>query len=163
MTLMELLTVIAIIGILAGLGIVSFRGWINRYNIETEVKQMYADLMQARLLAMDKNRTHFATLSTGSYAIYDDTSPAPNGDGTLTVGSDTQVYPSATLTYPITWGGGSTIEFTNRGLVNTSKTICVYSTFDPSYDCLLLSATRIRMGKLNAQGGSCTSDKCDAK
>ncbi len=161
MSLIELTVVITIIGVLAGLGVVNFTRWINRYKVETEAKQMYTDLMQARLMAMEKNRVHFVNLAANSYSIYDDT----NGDGALTVGTDPLAYPATSLSFPIAWNGTTPITFNTKGLTDSSagNTICIYSTLDPSYDCVVVSRTRIRAGKLNSQGGTCSSDKCDAK
>lgn len=123
---------------------------------------MYSDLMNARLMAMNKNRTHFMVLAAGNYAVYDDTNPAPGGDDTLTVGSDTQVQAAKILSNQMTWTGGSQIEFTSRGLSRNQKTICVYSTLNPAYDCIKLSWTRIIMGKLISQG-VCAEGNCAAK
>ena len=161
-TLIEICIVIAITGILAGLAFVNFRGLQSKYNLENQVRETYSDLMSTRLMAMNKNRTHFMLLASGSYTIYDDTSPAPGGDGTLTVGSDTQVQAQKVLQNQMTWSGGSQVEFTSRGLSRSQKTICVYSTLNPAYDCIKVSWTRIIMGKLITQG-VCGDDNCAAK
>lgn len=165
LTLIELMVVIMIVGVLAGLGVVNFRNWIVRYSVEKEIKELNASLSEARLRAMTTNRVHFVGLASGSYTVYDDTDPAPNGDEALNTGSDTQVYPPKTLEYPITWGlalGVSVIEFGCRGLCNTNGTICIYSTAKPEYDCLRVSTTRIRLGKLSSQG-ACDADVCQIK
>lgn len=130
-TLIEICIVIVITGILAGLAFVNFSGLSNKYNLENQVREMYSDLMSTRLMAMNKNRAHFMLLAAGNYTIYDDTSPAPGGDGTLTIGSDTQVQAQKILKNQITWSGGSQIEFDSRGLCRTQKTICVFSTLNP--------------------------------
>ena len=161
-SLVEMLIVIAIIGILAGLATAGFVGWVKKYNTENQVKEMYADFMSTRIMAMSKNRTHFVNLSANQYTIYDDTSPSPNGDGTLTIGSDTQVLFPKDLKYPVAWNGGSQIGFNPRGLAVTQKTVCVYSTANPSYDCIVISQTRLIMGKLKTQG-VCDSDNCKTR
>ena len=47
-TLIELIIVIAIIGILAvALGF-QFTGWMARYQVESQIKAMHSDLMTAR-------------------------------------------------------------------------------------------------------------------
>lgn len=161
-TLIEICIVIVITGILAGLAFVNFSGLSNKYNLENQVREMYSDLMNTRLMAMNKNRTHFMALAVGNYTVYDDTSPAPNGDGTLTIGSDTQVVAAKILKNQIAWSGGNQIEFGSRGLSRSQKTVCVYSTLNPRYDCIKVSWTRIIMGKLTTQG-VCGDANCAAQ
>jgi prepilin-type N-terminal cleavage/methylation domain-containing protein len=161
-TLIEICIVIAITGIMAGLAFVSFSGLANKYNLENQVRELYSDLMNTRLMAMNKNRSHFMVLAAGNYTVYDDTSPAPGGDGTLTIGSDTQVLAAKILKNQMTWTGTNQIEFNSRGLSRTQGTICVYSALNPAYDCIKVSWTRIIMGKLTTQE-VCSSDNCVAK
>jgi hypothetical protein len=55
------------------------------------------------------------------------------------------------------------LEFTKWGVVTPERTICVFSTYDPDYDCIIVSRTRINMGKIANQGNPCQSANCDAK
>ena len=182
-SLIELLVVMIILGVIATLGTVSFSGWVRKHNLESQVREMYTDLMSARLTAMHQNRTHFITLSANQLRAYEDTDPAPNGNGTLTLGSDNPLClwerkrgdpvdatcPTSSslsyknLTFPAIWNGAATLEFNARGLSNSDKSICVFSTYNPSYDCIVVSSTRIRMGKLLSQSGGCNSGNCEPK
>ena len=165
-SIVEMLIVIAIAGILAGLAIAGFTGFSKKYNVDNETREIYSDLMNVRIMAMNKNRTHFVTLSANSYTAYDDTDPAPNGDGTLTVGSDAVALSQKTLSapkyLPITWSGSAQLEFNSRGLSTTPNTLCIYSNVQPFYDCVKVSSTRIIIGKLIAQG-VCSADNCQSK
>ncbi|MCX5811032.1 MAG: GspH/FimT family pseudopilin [Proteobacteria bacterium] len=172
-SLIELLVVIAIIGILAGLGVANFAGLSRKYNVDNEVRRMYSDLASARIMAMNKNRTHFVALTATGYTVYDDNSPAPDGDGALTVGSDAVVLRSnqalnlSTVRsqefYSIAWSGGTPqVVFNSRGLATTLNTVCVYSTVQPLYDCIEISVSRIRLGKLTTQG-VCSAANCVSK
>ena len=153
-TLIELIVVISIIGILAvALGF-EFRGWMGKYRVESQIKEMYVDLMNARASAMQRNRTHFATGTATTYSIYEDTTPAPDGDGTLQAAD--RLLPSfpKTVQYSINWTGlGTTITFDRRGIISPLGSIYLTSTVDPDYDCLLISAIRMNLGKWN--GASC--------
>ncbi len=171
-SLVEVLVVIAIAGILAGLSVANFSGLTKKYNVDNEVRMIYSDLSNVRIMAMNKNRTHFVVLSSFGYIGYDDNSPAPDGDGTLTVGSDTVVMASNRMLnlgtqktkdfYSIAWNGTNPISFNSRGICTTPGTICVYSTVQPLYDCVSIAATRIRLGKLLVQG-SCSATNCQIK
>jgi len=61
------------------------------------------------------------------------------------------------------WNGAATLRFNARGLSNTNKTICVFSTHNPSHDCIVVSSTRIHMGKIKNQSGGCDDANCEAK
>jgi prepilin-type N-terminal cleavage/methylation domain-containing protein len=172
-SIIEMLVVIAIAGILAGLSVASISGLSRKYNVDNEVRGIYSDLMNVRIMAMNKNRYHLIYLATTGYTAYDDNSPAPDGDGTVTIGSDTVVLTSnralnlSTVKsrdfYPIDWNVTNPIVFNSRGLCTTSGTICVFSTVKPLYDCIVLSDARIRLGKIISQTGGCSAANCQAR
>ncbi|MDP2277037.1 MAG: type II secretion system protein, partial [Nitrospirota bacterium] len=74
-TLTELIVVIAIIGILVvALGF-SFEGWLGKYRVESQIKEMHIDLMNTRANAMSRTRVHFFIFPNAtSYTIYADDS-----------------------------------------------------------------------------------------
>lgn len=174
-SLIELLIVMVILGILAGLGTVSFRGWVRKNELESQVKEMYTDLMNARLTAMHRNTNHIISLSVNKMSGSVDTNGDGVGDTGLCIWSrgkgdpvdggcpDDKSLSYKKLAYPMTWNGATTLGFNARGLSNTNKTICVFSTLNPSHDCIVISSTRIRMGKLINQSGGCNDGNCEAK
>ena len=84
-SLIELLVVIIILGIVASLGTVSFTGWIRKHDLESQVKEMYTDLMNARLTAMHQNRSHFISLSANQITASEDTDGDGAGDSPLCI------------------------------------------------------------------------------
>ena len=194
-TLIELLVVIAVVGILAIALSVQFTGWRSGYIIETQMKQMHANLMNARARAMQMTRSQFVTLATTLYSHYDDTYNAvtplsPDGDRILQGASDTRVLQKSLDTrYPITWSvmDPPTIAFTKTGIArdvlkadnsisetSSDKTICDNHPFQslpqpdpaPDYDCIIIAATRISLGKLTNHihdGGACDAANCVAR
>ncbi len=159
MTLIELVVVITIIGILIialGLG---FSGWTGKYKVESQTNELYADLMDARVRAMQKKRVHFVVLSPTSYSIVEDTSPPPDGNGIREADSDTLILDKDT-TYTLIPGlssGATEFSFNPRGLISDEGNIRLDSTVNPDYDCIVLSATRINMGLYDKDTGECNA------
>lgn len=155
LTLVEVVTVVAILGILAvALGF-SFQGWLAKYKVEDETKRFYADLSDARARAMQKKRVTFVDLALNRYRTFEDTSPQPDGDGTLTAGADapiSDIQTQYTIDKALT-GGVSRFRFDKEGLASVSGQIRLVSTLSPDYDCITIQKTRIRMGRF--YGGIC--------
>lgn len=160
-TLIELIVVVTIVSILVvALGF-EFQGWMGRYRVESQIKNLYMDMMNTRTRAMQRNRTHFVTIpSTTSYSIFEDNNPAPDGDGSVANEiTPLPTYPK-TVEYAMNWnGGGTTITLDRGGLVSPSGTLYLTTTVDSDYDCIVVSPTRINMGKCS--GANCAS--CDVK
>lgn len=165
-TLVELAVVITIIGILVAAFAVTLKGWRTNYNVESVIKQMYADLANTRVRAMAVNRWHWARCTSPwtAYAFWDDTDPAPNGNRSLDTSHDTQLagFPK-TVQYAITWGkpnGLGRVEFHNDGSIAVSTGVAQpwiilierpadisSSDWNPDFDCITMNTTQIRMGK----------------
>ncbi|NWF98793.1 MAG: prepilin-type N-terminal cleavage/methylation domain-containing protein [Nitrospirae bacterium] len=168
-TLIEVLVVIAIIGIIVVAFGFSFNNWIGKYRVESQIKEMYTDLMNARARAMERNRTHFIANTNSTYSIYEDTNPAPDGNGTLETGTggDTMLptFPK-TVKYNFDWDGiggeGTTILINKKGIINPVGDIFIDEN-DPAkesiknsdYNCIKLFSTKIYMGKKNEQNSAC--------
>jgi len=186
-TLIELIVVVSVIGILViALGF-SFQGWMGKYRVESQIKEMYVDLMNARARAMERNRIHFVRLNnSNSYSIYEDDSDGankvPDGDGTLQTGTgssaDTQLptYPQ-TVEYNLDWNNSAVaapinLTFNTKGIATTLGTISIFvdrnsdgkKDFEPDYDCIVIASTRINTGKLDDKGTTSRGDdECNAK
>lgn len=151
MTLIELLVVISIISILVvALGF-SFQGWVGSYKVESQIKEVYNDLMDARVRAMQRNRAHFVVFNTNNYQVFEDANENESYDG-----DDTKIASfrePKTLQYLSLWNG--TITMNRRGLISPNTTTIRFNlgTNNPDYDCLVLLDTRIYMGRDN--GTSC--------
>jgi len=161
-TLIELIVVVTIIGILVvALGF-EFRGWMGGYRVESQVKEMYVDLMNARARAMQRNRAHFVGLVNNQYSIFEDV----NENGSPDAAEILPTFPKS-LNYDIQWNGaGSQITFDTRGLATTARTICIPSVnpdVNPDYDCIEISFTRINMGQITPRGGACNAANCVAR
>jgi prepilin-type N-terminal cleavage/methylation domain-containing protein len=169
-TLIELLIVVSIIVILvAALGF-SFNGWQAGYNVESQMKNIYSDLMNARMGAMERNRSYFVSLAATQYTIYEDNSPWPDGDRTLEA-ADRQVSQTALdPRYTITWSNSGDpapqVVFDSQGIANGDREICSNSDADTDYNCIEIAESGIDIGKLKKKltdGGSCDPANCVSK
>lgn len=157
-TLLEVLVVVLLIGILAGIAGFSARDWLGRARVEEQTKQMYADLSNARARAMNNNRVSFVVLDAAlnRYQIWEDTNPGPDGNGTLEAGGGDalrlQVDGRVELWTNIIPGGlPFHFSFDNRGIISNNGTVRIGSVnnFGAAIDCIVVSATRIRLGRWN--------------
>ena len=151
-TLIEMLVVIAVIGILVIALSFSFQGWMGKYRVESQIKTLHVDLMNARARAMERNRCHFVVVTANNYQIFEDA----NENCQYNAGTDTALTAFTnpkTLTYTSYWTG--TVTMDTRGIVSPNNTIRFNTgSSTPDYDCIVLYSTRINMGKW---GGSCVA------
>jgi Tfp pilus assembly protein FimT len=117
-----MLVVIGILGILMGMAGLSGKKWLDRYRVESQTKEMYADLMNARARAMQRNRMHFVALTTSGYTVYEDTNDGPDGNGTPETEHDKPRIRKDIPSNPFEWnGGGSYFIFDTRGFMSGSE------------------------------------------
>ncbi len=156
-TLVEIMITIAILGILVVLAVGNFGGLNEKYKVEAETKQLYADLMDARMRAMQRNRMSFVRFSGPgpgytSYATFEDTSTAPDGNGSWDNTADTMVT-NVTVAHTITTALPGGFDINRNGIASVTGDILFTSTATPDYDCITVRPTRIKMGQYI--GGVC--------
>jgi prepilin-type N-terminal cleavage/methylation domain-containing protein len=151
-TLIELMVVIVIMAILASIALMSFSRWSASYGIEKATKEIYAVLMKARNDADNTNTTYLVTFAAHEVQA----GPDADGDGAIDGTPVTMDYPNCTINFATT-----PISFDRRGLANVpgqNQTISITSAtagINPAVDCIIVSATRINMGKMT--GGNCAA------
>ncbi len=155
-TLVEILVTLVILGILLVLAVGNFGGMNEKYKVEAETKQLYADLMDARGRAMQRNRVFFVQINGTDYQTYEDTSPAPDGDGALQ-NTDTLAV-NVKVSHTVVTGNIAVplgFTFNRNGIASVTGFIRFSSTTKPDYDCIWIRPTRIKMGQYNATGNTC--------
>jgi prepilin-type N-terminal cleavage/methylation domain-containing protein len=145
-SLIELVIVVGIISLLLAIAGISGKKWMDRYNAESQIRMMHADLMQTRVKALGRNRQYFVAVNTRSYQVIEDT----NENGVLNASPNDTWQTLKTLNYPVSLGTG-TITMDERGLVTTGTSTITFNTGSdiPEYDCMRLYATRINIGRMN--------------
>ncbi|UFS69639.1 prepilin-type N-terminal cleavage/methylation domain-containing protein [Geomonas sp. RF6] len=149
-TLVELMVVIALIGILLSVATLNWGDMNRKTAIEREAKTVYADLMAVRLDALYTKQARSVVVSGTEFKVYNT--------------NDTSIAPASTktLAYPLKWTPDSsslTINFDASGLVESDVPLCVapdgsLATANPAtVDSLVVSAARVKLGK--REGGAC--------
>lgn len=70
LTLIELMVVLALIAILASLGVPSFQSAVDKYRLKGVAENIYADMQYARLEALKNNQAVFLNFTTGTSWCY---------------------------------------------------------------------------------------------
>lgn len=149
-TITELLVVMSILTILLGLSVIAFNNYMVNYNVESQIKTLYSDLMGARLHAMNENRQYVVSfINPNSYVIAVDS----DYDGTYNAG-DIKIdkYSKGNLKYSFNWSPGGNNGFTidERGRISVlNGHIRVNTPNSSEYDCISISNTRLKMGKFS--------------
>ncbi len=182
LTLIELIVVISIISILlVALGF-EFAGWRGKYKVESQIKEIYMDLMNTKARALQRNRVHFINLDESQYIIKEDIHPWPDGDGVQTPNDDVRptgytdpipfVQKNLNPNEPIILSDESEppqVLFDKKGIANLDNSnyyICSNTNVEADYNCIEISATRIKIGKLTTKitdGGACNETNCIIK
>ncbi len=150
-TLVEILVTLVILGILLVLAVGNFGGMNEKFKVEAETKQLYADMMDARGRAMQRNRVFFVRFpgtSGTNYTTYEDTNDPPDGNGSWST-ADT-IVANVTVAHTITTaltGGVFVFEFNRNGIASVTGDIRFSSTAQPDYNCITIQPTRIKMGQ----------------
>jgi len=180
-TIIELLIVVGMIAILAAVAAPNLSGFVRKNRIQNQTIRIYNDIMNMRIMAMNTNRTHFMEfgLAGNQYRVVEDT----NGNNANNPGAGDTVRLSRTAMVPFTYAninpGNEAIEiqagaFTNNlvtfdsrgiatGLLNVAGgAICIPSAnLRPNTNCIVVTPTRIRMGKYSGTAGGCSAAACN--
>lgn len=152
-SLIEILVVVAIVGLITVAAVSTFRGMNEKYRVEGETKQMFADLMDARGRAMQRNRAFFVQIGSNGYNTTEDTNPAPDGNGIKESADRTAVSVTVRHAITVTSAGLSNFRFNRNGIASATGTVWFASTAQPDYNCITVRETRIKMGQWN--GAAC--------
>ncbi|HOY86377.1 MAG TPA: GspH/FimT family pseudopilin [Methylotenera sp.] len=124
-TLIELMTVVAVIGVLAALGLPSYRIWIENTKIRTAAESIQSGLQKARVEAIKRNvRVQFVLGANSAWTVSCVTA-AQCADlaGGVVETRGASDGSSANITVTATPAGSTTIIFSNFGTVSPASAI----------------------------------------
>ncbi len=143
---------------------IQFGQWTRKYNTEREIKELYSDLMDARMKAMNRNVQYVVELTANQYTVCEDCDNDNVCDTAVTcdTNSDGAVdanevrLTKSSLAYPLSWGltgGTNRIRMDRKGIIITTGNIRIADSASANYDCVVLDDIRINMGKYD--GAAC--------
>ena len=153
-TLVELMVVVAIIGIVLAIATMNFTQWNDKYTVESYTKEIYSILMKARNDPANTNTQNLVTLAANQVQVTQDDNgngivEATDGNSVVDAGEPTTTnpFPRFAIQFAI-----SPIVFDRRGIANVvvNQTIRItgYSpNASPGVDCIVVAKTRINMGR----------------
>jgi prepilin-type N-terminal cleavage/methylation domain-containing protein len=155
-TLVELLLVVAVIGIISSIAIWNFAALNQKKTIESNINEIYSILLRARSTASNTNIPQLVVLTASQVQTGADADGNNVIDGTPTI-KNFNVFPTAAAPHAISSNvNPSRVTFDRRGLTNDNQTISITGyapVIAPAMDCIIISATRINIGKTT--GGNC--------
>lgn len=151
-TLTELVIVVAISGTLMGMAGFTLQDVHERNDAENQIRQMYRDMTNARVRALQGRRAHFVTVTADGYQITEDTNES---GGSAPDRGDMALWTlPKQFKFPSKWSG--TVIMDANGLMSNSTDpplteVALDIRFDadsihPECDCISLGPTRIREG-----------------
>ena len=144
-TLVEVLTVITLIGILSALATYEFKREQLKSSIEAEVRDMYTEFVNARMQAFYTKRPRSIIVSGTQFSIYSS--------------NVTSVNPivQKTMKFPVVLNTADTdVTFETSGLTfGNFSSVCIEPADNPGFtDSIVISAAKVNMGK-RVSGGNC--------
>ena len=150
-SLIELLIVIALIGILVSAATFGFTQYSRKSKMESQTRLLYGDLMEYRAKALFEKRNWTFKISESGYGIYSSTA--------------TTVTPVSAVIFkhPVDFTDTiAVIEFNTQGMTDVAGSVCVAGANDANVDSVTVSKTRVQIGKRKV-GLNCVSDHIDAR
>ena len=150
-SLIEMLVTIAIMGTLISIATLNFGSFQKKSQLERQVKELYADVQDARMKAAFTKRRH-SVLFSQSQAEFRRYSSAADPSGTLISTKKLAVAMTAN------WELSDPVIFDSKGIMNDSaniKVLCATTSDDAAYDALIISPVMTNIGKVTTRGGPC--------
>ena len=161
-SLIELIVVMALIGILVSVATLDFNSWQRKSTVESQVKELYADIQDARMKAAFTKSAYRVEITSPQVVTFRRYSSAADAVGTVV---KTKNLPVAVTTNVSDSSSSSRIDFNTSGIMSDpkQKVICVTTTVDASYDAIIISGALTGMGKQINRGTDCAKSNVTQK
>ena len=149
-SLIELIIVMAVIGIIMAIATVNFNSWQRKATIERQTRELHADLNAARTDSIFRKTRHSIVLNPNNYIMKRYTSP----DEDSTAGGI--VVLRKDVSYVISKLSGTFadehIVFDTRGFVTFNPPTIKINPSDSgaAFDCIVISTARTNLGKVES-------------
>jgi Tfp pilus assembly protein FimT len=151
------MVVIGIISILLALATISFSRWTARQSVSGQVKEMYADLMSIRQQAMVTGMNHDAVFTTSKNMAFHRYSSEGDILGTLVMRKG--------VSNAVVVSSADPVLFNHRGVTVGDTMMCIFSDVSPSLDALVITSSKVNMGRIKNQGSkdvsACTKNNIE--
>lgn len=150
-SLVELLIVVSLMAMLTGIGTYQFASHSRKANISAQTRKLHGTLTEYRMKAFYEKRNWTFKISANGYDIYSSSNV------------DAAPVAKVKLAHPVASSDTVNVEFNGQGVakVLSAKAVCVDSTNDSTVDSVVVSATRVLIGKKTE--GSCQSVNIQAQ
>jgi len=146
LTLVELMVVLAILVILAGFALPGLREWKQKYDIETAMRQLYVALNEARMRAFNDKRTCGLVWEKKPVSVI---KLCCDSDGDGEIEDEEELWRKDLKVALETNIVNAYCTFSHKGFSNTVGRFYYVVETNADYDCIIISKTRIKMGKQN--------------
>lgn len=159
-SLMELIIVIAVIGIISSIAAINYNQWMVKNVVEAQVKQMVSDIGELRIRALTTKQRHSITINSTNYVFKSYSTDGDLGGIVIPGGTHSVINGLTSKDQSNANSNGTTLEIDARGMFVSSILLLpvkVFLTYNGSAgtDCLNIDTVRVNPGKKNATGDVC--------
>jgi len=164
-SLLELIITIALMAIVSAMATLSFNSMQKKSKFESQLREIFADLADARTRAFTQKKVHGIVFQTKNYVMKSynaeseySSSAVAAANGAVIMSKSLDFDISKTNTVTAFTDSNSAILFDTTGFTTTATGFTIVMnpvTVSPNLNCLVIHASRVNMGKWNATTADC--------
>jgi len=161
-SLVEMITVIALITILLSVGTLDFAAWQRKSQVERYTKELYSDVQDARMRAAFTKVSQGIEFNAQQVVFRKYTSEWDVGGEVVSKKNLPLSFTRNTADSP---APSSRIVFDTRGITSNPniQVICFTTTVDAAYDAVIITPALTSMGKVINRGIACAKTNVTQK
>ncbi len=166
-SLVELVVILAIMGILFTIATLNFNSWLRKSQVEAKTREIYDSLNEARLNSIYFKKPHAVVFQPNSiqFKQYSSENEAATATGTRILRTETSTY-TLSLKDGVVFTGSAadTIRFNIRGYADNVLTIYINPVSSSAiFDCIVVHNVRTNMGQGTDANNDGKPDGCITK